>query len=161
MLENPTFWVAFCFVAFFALLYYFNVHKTITNSLDKRANTIRSELEEAQRMREEAQSLLADYQRKQKEAEATAEDIIAQAKKEADSFAEETRLALQASLERRTRLAEEKIARAEAEASAEVRAAAIDIAVNATEKLIAAKLTSSASANLIDQSIQDVKAKLN
>lgn len=159
--QDPTVWVAVCLIIFFVMLYYMKVHAKIAKALDNRADAIRSELEEAQKMREEAQALLAEYQRKQHEAEETAENIVAQAKKEAAAFAQETRDSLQASLERRTKMAEDKIARAETEASAEVRAAAVDLAIQAAEKILSDKLTAQAAGELIDQSIKDVKAKLH
>ena len=158
---DPTFWVAICFFGFVGLLYYLGVHEKLVSALDKRSDDIRDELEEARRLREEAQAILSDYQRKQREAEETAQDIINQARKEAEAFAHETRQALKESLERRTQLAEDKIARAEAQALAEVRAAAVDVAINATEKLISSNLSKQAAGELIDQSIQDLKDKLN
>ncbi len=137
------------------------VPKLITKSLDQRAEDIRKELEDARQLREEAQTILADYQRKQREAEQTAQDIITQAQREAEAFAEETRQALKDNLERRTKLAEEKIARAEEQAAAEVRSAAVDVAVEATKKLISKNLSGDSANQLLNKSIQDINAKLN
>ena len=151
------FWVAVSFVGFIALLVYYNVPGLISKALDERADAIRQELDEARRLREEAQQLLADYQRKSREAEDEANAIIAQAKREAEALAAETRNSLKEGLERRTKLAEEKIARAEAQALNEVRAAAVDSAIAAAERIIKRKVTPEVNARLIDQSVGEVK----
>ncbi|MGH1349239.1 MAG: F0F1 ATP synthase subunit B [Methyloligellaceae bacterium] len=158
---DPTVWVAITVIIFALLMYYVGVPKKIGDSLDNKAGEIRSELEQARQLREEAQAILAEYQRKQREAEQTADDIVAQAKKEAEAFATETRQALKASLERRTLQAEEKIARAQEQATNEVRLAAINVAVSATEKLISENLSDKDANNLIKKSIQDLNGKLN
>ena len=155
------FWVAVAFFGFVGLLVYYNVPGMITKALDDRADAIRSELDEARRLREEAQQLLADYQRKSREAEDEANAIIEQARREAEALAAETRQSLKESLERRTKLAEEKIARAEAQALNEVRSAAVDSAVAAAERIIKRKVTPDVNARLVDQSIGDVKRRLN
>lgn len=159
--NTPEFWVAASFVGFILLLIYFKVPSKVAELLDKRAEAIRAELDEARRLREEAQAILADYQRKQKDAEKEAEQIISLAKTEAEALATETRAKLEESLERRTRLAEDKIARAEQQALDDVRNAAIEVAVTAAEQIIAKKLTPTASAKLIDNSIKGLKSKLN
>lgn len=161
ILKNPAFWVGLCFFVFLALLIYKKVPSMIADSLDKRAEAIRNELEEAKRLREEAQAILADYQRKQRDAEKEADEIIRLAKQEAEALAVETREKMAESLERRTRLAEEKIARAEEQAMGEVRATAIDVAISAAEQIIGKKMTPTASAALVDQSIKGLKGKLN
>ncbi len=155
------FWVAVAFFGFVGLLVYYNVPGMITKALDDRADAIRRELDEARRLREEAQQLLADYQRKSREAEDEANAIIEQARREAEALAAETRQSLKESLERRTKLAEEKIARAEAQALNEVRSAAVDSAVAAAERIIKRKVTPDVNARLVDQSIGDVKRRLN
>ena len=160
-MSDPTFWVAVSFFGFIGLLVYFKVPAMVAKTLDDRADAIRNELDEARKLREEARALLADYQRKQKEAEQTADDIVSQARKEAESVAAEMRQALQDSLEKRGKLAEEKIALAEVQAMGEVRAAAVDMAIAAAEKLIGDKLSAQDAERLIDQSTQYVKTKLN
>lgn len=160
-MSDPTFWVAISFFGFIGLLVYLKVPGMVAKALDDRADAIRKELDEARKLREEARALLAEYQRKQKEAEQSADEIVTQARKEAESLAAETRQALQDSLEKRGKLAEEKIALAELQAIGEVRAAAVDIAIAAAEKLIEDKLSVHDAERLIDQSIQDVKTKLN
>ena len=161
MLQTPEFWVAVSFVGFVGLLLKYKVPGLIGKALDQRADTIRTELDDARRLRMEAQALLEDYRRKHGEAQQEADAIVAAARKEAETIAAETRKGLGESLERRTRLAEEKIARAEAQAVADVRAAAVDAAVAAAEKLIGARLSPQSGGSLIDQSIADLGRKLN
>jgi F-type H+-transporting ATPase subunit b len=155
------FWVAVAFFGFIGLLVYYKVPGLIAKVLDDRADAIRRELDEARRLREEAQQLLADYQRKSREAEAEAAEIVQLARREAEALAADTRKGLREALERRTKLAEEKIARAEAQALAEVRAAAVDSAIAAAERILRRKVTPEINARLVDQSIGDVKNKLN
>lgn len=159
--QNPYFWVLVSFVGFVALLLYYKVPGLIGKALDDRAAAIKTELDEARRLREEAQALLNDYQAKAKAAEQEAKSIIEQAQREAEALASESNKALAESLERRSKLAEEKIARAEAQALSEVRAAAVDAAVSAAEKIIAGKVSGSAGSSLIDEAIKDLKTKLN
>ncbi len=161
MLFLAEFWVAVAFVVFLLVLAYYKVPALIAKSLDDRADAIRKELDEARRLREEAQTLLADYQHKHRAVGAETEAIVAQARHEAQAFAQETRRNLADALARRTKLAEDKIARAEGQAIDEVRAAAVDLAVAAAEKILREKASGSAGAALIDQSIHDLKSRLN
>ena len=161
MFKDPNFWVAVSFFGFIALLIYYKIPDKLGEALDNRAEKIKQELEEARKLREEAQAILADYQRKQREAEKSAEDIVSLAKQEAEAFANETHKALEESLERRTKIAEEKIARAEAQAMEEVRVTAVEVAVAAADKLISANLSDDVAANLIDKTIVDLKTRLN
>jgi F-type H+-transporting ATPase subunit b len=161
MLGRAEFWVAVAFVAFLAILVYYKVPKLIAKALDDRADAIRKELDEARRLREEAQTLLADYQKRHRNVGQEAEAIVDQARRETEAFAHETRASLKDALERRTRLAEDKIARAEAQAVDEVRASAIDVAVAAAERILREKMAGSGGAALIDQSIRDLKGRLN
>lgn len=160
-LSTAEFWVAVSFVGFILLILYFKVPGMVTEALDKRAAQIKEELDEARKLREEAQAMLADYERKQRDAEKEAESIIKLAQEEAEALAEETRENLKASLERRAQLAEDKIARAEEQALGEVRAAAVNVAIAAAEQIIEKKMTPVASKKLVDQSIKDLKTKLN
>ncbi len=154
---DTTFWVAVSFVLFIALLVYYAVPRKIIAALDKRAESIQQELTEARRLREEAQSILADYQRKQRDAEAEANDIIAQAEREARAYAQETRQQFEEMLNRRVQMADEKIARAEAQAIAEVRGRAVDASVEAAEQIISEKLDSEKARALIEQSVEQLK----
>ena len=159
--QQAEFWVLISFLLFVGLAIYYGVPGLLTKGLDDRAVAIKGELDEARRLREEAQALLADYQKKAREAEQEARSIVEQARKEAEAMGVEARRALDEMVERRTRLVQEKIARAEAQAVAEVRAAAVEQAVAAAESVLRGKVTGAAGASLIDQSIRDLKAKLN
>ncbi len=160
-LFTPEFWVAVSFFLFIALVVYFKAFHKLGQALDKRAAEIAAELDEAKRLREEAESVLADYRRKQKEAQQEADDIVDLAKREAKSYAEETRRSMQEQFERRARMAEEKIARAEEQAVADVRSAAVDAAVGAARHLIAEKMTPATADKLLNESIDSLKSKLN
>lgn len=161
MLGMAEFWVGIAFIAFLGILFYFKVPALIAKALDDRAAAIRKELDEARRVREEAQALLADYQRKHRNAGQEAEAIIEQARREAEAFAAESRRALAESIERRRKQAEEKIARAEAQAVEDVRAAAVDMAIAAAEKILREKAAGASGAALIDESIKTLKSRLN
>ena len=161
LIAKPEFWVAVAFFGFIGLLLYYNVPAMLGKMLDERAEQIRSELDEARRLREEAQALLTEYQKKREAAEEEAKAIVEQARREADSLASETRKSLIESLERRSRLVEDKIARAEAQAVAEVRSVAVDTAVAAAERVLAAKVSAQSGAPLVDQSIRALQGKLN
>ncbi len=158
---TPDFWVAVSFLGFVALLLFYKVPALVGRMLDDRAEAIREEIDEARRLREEAQALLADYQKKTRAADEEAAAIIEQAKREAEALTAETRKNLSEMLERRTKLAEDKIARAEAQALADVRASAVDTAVAAAERILSARSTPATGKALIDQSIRDLKGKLN
>ena len=160
-MSNPEYWVLVAFLIFLGMLWKADVHGTIAKALDGRADAIRKELDEARRLREEAQALLADYQRKQRDAEGEAKAIVDTARREAETLAADTRKQLVEQIERRTKQAEEKIARAEAQAVAEVRATAVDGALAAAQKIIASKSGDASAAKLIDQSIAGLKSTLN
>jgi F-type H+-transporting ATPase subunit b len=161
MLKDPSFWTAIAFLGFVLVLLYVKIPALITKLLDDRADAIRTELEEARSLREQAQSVLADYERRQRQAEKEAEDIIVQAKTEAERLAEETQVKLEASLERRTKLAEDKIAQAEVQALKEVRIQAAEIAIAAAGTLIANEFPAKEASALVDASIKDLKKSLN
>jgi F-type H+-transporting ATPase subunit b len=161
MIKEPEFWVAVAFVLFVAVILYVGAHKKMTEALDHRSARIKAELDEARRLRDEAGKLLAEYQRKQSEAEREAEVIVADAKAEAERVAAEARVKMEEFVARRTKLAEAKIGQAEAQALADVRAAAADAAVSAAEKILRDSAKGPVADNLIAQGIADVKAKLN
>jgi len=158
---EPEFWVAVSFFIFVAVLLYLGVHKKIAAALDARAAAIAKELEEAKRLREEAEKVLADYRRKQGDAAKETKAIIDLASKEAEIMAAETRRSMKEQFDRRMKLAEDKIARAETEALREVREAAADAAVAAAQAVIAQKLTPEAADKLVKQGIDALKGKLN
>lgn len=159
--STAEFWVFITFLIFIGILFYFRVPALIGKALDKRGEGIRTELDEARRLREEAQALLAEYQRKAREAEEEAKSIVEQAKQEALSLAAETKRQMAEGLARRTKLAEEKIARAEAQAVSDVRASAVEAAVIATEKILKERVAGPVAKGLVDTSISDLKGKLN
>jgi F-type H+-transporting ATPase subunit b len=158
---DATFWAFVALIIFLGIIFYMNVPGMMAKSLDERANKIRNELDEARRLREEAQQLLAEYQRKRKEAEQEAGDIVAAAKREADQLVVEAQKKTEEYVARRTALAEQKIGQAERDAVNEVRASAVDIAVEAARKLLGDKVDAKTGAELFKSSLQEVKAKLN
>ncbi len=158
---DATFWATVALVIFLGVIIYFKVPGVIVKSLDARADKIRAELEEARRLREEAQQLLAEYQRKRKEAEKEAAEIVEAAKREAASLAAEAKQKTEDYVTRRAALAEQKIGQAEREAINEVRASAVDIAIAAARTLLAGKVDAKLGAELFKSSLQDVKSKLN
>ncbi|MFD2738167.1 F0F1 ATP synthase subunit B [Sulfitobacter aestuarii] len=160
-LHNTDFVVLLAFLLFIAVLFYFKVPSLMAGMLDKRAEGIKSELDEARALREEAQTLLASYERKQKDVQDQADRIVSAAKEEANAAAEQARLDLAKSLERRMAAAEEQIGSAEAAAVKEVRDQAVIIAVAAAREVIAKQMSAADSNKLIDDSIAQVDAKLH
>ncbi len=161
MLKSPEFWVLVSFLIFAGLLIWKRVPAMVTDALDARAEKIRQQLEDAQKLREEAQALLSEYERKRKDAEKEAEGIVTQAKAEAETYAAETRAKLEDSMARRTKMAEDKIAQAQAEAVKEVRAAAADVAITAATAVLADVTKGTKGDKLIDDSIALIKTRLN
>ncbi len=158
---EPEFWVAVSFFLFVGGMLYLGVHKKLAAVLDARAAAIAKELEEAKRLREEAAKVLADYRRKQGDVAKETKNIIDLASREAEILAAETRRTMREQFDRRMKLAEDKIARAETEALREVRAAAAEAAVTAARTVIAAKLTPEGADKLVSQGIDALKGKLN
>jgi len=161
MAIDATFWAFVALVIFLAVIFYLKVPGMIGASLDKRAVKITADLEEARRLREEAQQLLAEYQRKRKEAEAEAAEIVEAAKREAEMLVKDAKAKTEDYVTRRNALAEQKIAQAEREAVNEVRASAVDLAVEASRALLAGKADAKAAADFFKSSVAAVKAKLN
>ena len=160
-MSAPETWVAVSFIAFVAILIYYKIPKLVTDQLDKRSAIIAKELEEATKLREDAQALLASYQRQQREAEKESENIVEQARQEAELMREEAEAALAAQIDRRTRLAEERIGQAEAQAVKEVKDIAADIAAEAARKIIAETMDDTSGDKLIEKSIAEVKDKMH
>jgi F-type H+-transporting ATPase subunit b len=155
------FWVAVAFVIFLGVLAYVGVHRKILDALDQRSARIKAELDEARRLRDEAEQLLQSYQRKQREAEQEAAGIIAGAKAEAERLAVEAKAKMEEFLARRTKMAETKITQAEAQAIADVRAAAAEAAVAAAEKILTQTVKGKVADDLIAHGITDATKKLN
>jgi F-type H+-transporting ATPase subunit b len=160
-LSNPETWVGLGTLVFFAILIWKKVPGLIGKALDARAATIAKELDDARVLREEAEALLRQYQQKQLDAEKEASAIVAEARAEAERYAAESRQAINVQIERRAKMAQEKIAQAEAQAIAEVRALAADAAVAAAEKLIAERLTQPRAQELVREALKEIPGKLN
>jgi F-type H+-transporting ATPase subunit b len=160
MLNAETF-VAFGFVLFVGLLAYLGVHKTLNAALDKRADRIKGELAEAERLRAEAEAVLASFGKRLQEAEAEAEAVVAQAHADAEILASEAAARLSDFIKRRTKQAEEKIAAAETQATADVRAAAADAATKAAATVLAGEARGSFGDELVSKSIADLKSLLH
>jgi F-type H+-transporting ATPase subunit b len=158
-LHEAEFWVLVAAVIFVVLVGR-KVGPMITGGLDARAARIRGELDEARRLREEAERLVAEYRAKQQEGAADAEAIVAHATAEAERIAAQSARDLEQALERRQRLAEERIAQAEAKALDEVRAAAIDVAIAAARDVIAAQINEQRGAALLDAAIVALPERL-
>jgi F-type H+-transporting ATPase subunit b len=158
---EPEFWVAVAFVIFVGVLIYVGVPKLVTKALDDRAKRVQDELDEARRLKEEAQKLLGEYKAKQRQADDEAAAIIAGAKAEAERFAAEAKAKMEEFVARRAKMAETKIAQAEAQAVADVRAAAADAAVSAAEKILTDSVKGKVADDLLARGISDVKTKLN
>ena len=161
MALDATFFALVGLVLFFVLLAYLKVPGMIGKSLDGRADNIREELAEAKRLREEAQQLLAEYQRKRKEAEAEAAEIVAAAEREAAMLTEDARQKTEEFVSRRNALSEQKIKQAEADAIAAVRSAAVDLAIAAAETVIAKKADAATQDTLFRDSLGKVQSRLN
>ena len=160
LFSDSSFITALSFTGFIALLLYFGVWGRLTKALDDRAEDIKTELEEARKLREEAPALLAQYQRKQRDAEEEAQEIVSQARHEAERLAAETKQKLDEQVARRTALAEQKIAMAEAQAAKEVRDAATEVAVAAAAKVLAETSDDARQDALINQSLDQVRQRL-
>jgi len=160
-LSNTDFIVSIAFILFIGVLFYFKVPGMVSKMLDARAEGIQSEINEARALREEAQTLLASYERKQKEVQEQADKIVAQAKVDAEAAAEQARADLKTSIDRRIAAAEDQIASAQAGAVKEVRDTAATVAVQAAREVIAKQLTATDGNKLIDDAIAEVDTRLH
>jgi F-type H+-transporting ATPase subunit b len=158
---DAEFWVAVAFVIFVGVLIYVGAHKIVVAAIDARRARIEAELDQARSLKEEAQALLAQYQRKQREADAEAAAILAGARAEAERLTLEANVKMEDFLARRTKMAEAKIAQAEAQALADVRAAAAEAAVAAAEQVLRQTVKGEVAEDLISKGIADLKRKLN
>ncbi|GAB4292420.1 MAG: F0F1 ATP synthase subunit B [Roseovarius sp.] len=160
-LSNTNFVVLVAFLLFVAVLLYLKVPALVAAQLDKRAESIRAELDEARAIREEAQALLASYERRHREVQGQAERIVAHAREEAAEAAEIAKRDIEASIARRLKAAEDQIASARAAALKEVRDRAVTIAVAAAKEVAAKKITAAQGNKLIDESLSVIEAKLH
>ncbi len=161
MYTEPEFWVAVAFVILMVLFAYLGIHRTLLKALDHRGERIKAELDDARRLKEEAAKLLAEYKTKRASAEREAEEIIANARAEAERIATEAKAKMEDFVVRRTKTAESKIALAEAQALADVRAAAADAAVTAASTILSQSVKGSVADDLLTKGIAEVRAKLN
>ena len=161
LMQDTATWVLLAFVIVVGILIWQRIPKMIAGGLDSRADKIRTQLEEARSLREEAQRLLADYQKRQREAEDEAKGIIAQAREDAKIIAAEARTKLEEQLARRQQAALDRIARAEAQALADMRRKTTDLAVAAAREIITGRMDERAQGALVDKAISDLSGRLN
>ena len=159
MSEYLPIWIGL--IIFFAIAWKMGAHTKLVNALDARSNRIAAELAEAKRLREEAEAIVADYRRRQQSAEQEARDIVTAAKADAERLAAEGKAKIEECVARRTAMAETKIAQAEAQAIADVRAAAADVATAAAGSVLADMARGSGGDKLMASGIAEIKAKLN
>ena len=160
MIHDPTFWVLVSFLIFIGLIGK-KAWGALCEALDSRSEKIKTDLDEAEKLREEAQDLLAQYQRKQRDAARETEDIISKARNEAEKYAEQAKDNLEKALTRREQLAVERITYAEKAAIDDVRRLAVDVAVEATRKILSDEIKGDRADKLIDHSINELPNKLH
>jgi F-type H+-transporting ATPase subunit b len=161
MFAEPEFWVAVAFLILMGVFAYLGVHRTVIKTLDHRRDRIKAELDDARRLKDEAAKLLAEYKARHASAEREAQDIIAGAQAEAGRIASEAKTKMEDFVARRTKTAEGKIALAEAQALAEVRAAAADAAVAAASTILSTSVKGEIADGLLAKGIAEVRQKLN
>jgi F-type H+-transporting ATPase subunit b len=161
MFTEPETWVAIAFVILMVVFAYLGLHRTVLKALDHRSERIKAELDDARRLKEEAAKLLAEYKAKRTTAEREAEEIIASAKADAERIAAEAKTKMEDFVARRTKTAENKIALAEAQAVADVRAAAAEAAVTAASTVLSQSVKGSIADGLLAKGIAEVRSKLN
>jgi F-type H+-transporting ATPase subunit b len=161
MFAEPEFWVAVAFFILMGVFAYLGIHRTVLKALDHRSERIKAELDDAHRIKEEAAKLLAEYKARRTSAEREAQDIVATAKIEAERIAAEAKTKMEDFVARRTKTAESKIALAEAQALADVRAAAADAAVTAASTILSQSVKGEVADTLLAKGIAEVQKKLN
>src|SRR6202790_1137579 len=161
MFYEPEFWVAVAFVILMGVFAYVGIHRTVLKTLDHRSERIKAELDDARRLKEEAAKLLAEYKARHAAAEVEAQEIIAAAKVEAERIASEAKVKMEDFVARRTKTAESKIALAEAQALADVRAAAAKAAVRAASTILSQSVKGPVADDLLAKGIAEVREKLN
>jgi F-type H+-transporting ATPase subunit b len=161
MFEDPETWVAIAFIILMGVFGYFGIHRTVLTTLDHRRDRIKADLDDAKRLKDEAAKLLEQYKARRASAEREAEEIIAGAKADAERIASEAKAKLEDFVTRRTKTAENKIALAEAQALADVRAAAAEAAVAAASTILSQSVKGEVADDLLAKGIKDVREKLN
>jgi len=160
-IAEPELWVAVGLILFIAVAIYAGAHKLVFAALDAKAAKIQSELDEATRLRTEAEALLKQIRAEKAEAEAQAAEMLRAAEADARVMEADARVKLEETLARRQDLAERRIAQAEAQASADVKAAAADLAARAAEQILTARVSGQKSDPLLDAAIAQIGARLN
>jgi F-type H+-transporting ATPase subunit b len=161
MFAEPEFWVAVGFVILMGVFAYLGVHRTVIAALDKRSERIKAELDDARRLKQEAANLLEEYKAKRATAEREAQEIVASAKADAERIASEAKTKMEDFVARRTKTAESKIALAEAQAVADVRAAAANAAVAAASTILSQTVKGQVAEDLLANGITEAREKLN
>jgi F-type H+-transporting ATPase subunit b len=161
MIEDPETWVAIAFIILMAGFAYLGVHRTVLKALDNRTARIKAELDDARRLKDEAAKVLSEYKARRASAEREAAEIVAGARSEAERIAAEAKAKMEDFVVRRTKAAESKIALAEAQALADVRAAAAEAAVNAATTILSGTVKGDVADNLLSKGIAEVRQKLN
>jgi F-type H+-transporting ATPase subunit b len=161
MFAEPETWVAIAFLILMGVFAYLGVHRTVLKALDHRSERIKAELDDARRLKDEAAKLLAEYKARHAKAEGEAQEIIASARAEAERIAVEAKAKMEDFVARRTKTAESKIALAEAQAMADVRAAAANAAVTAASIILSQSVKGPVADDLLAKGIAEVRAKLN
>ena len=161
MFAEPEFWVAVGFVILMGVFAYLGVHRTVITALDKRSERIKAELGDARRLKQEAANLLEDYRAKRASAEREAQEIVTSAKVDAERIAAEAKTKMEDFVARRTKTAESKIALAEAQALADVRAAAANAAVAAASAILSQTVKGQVAEDLLAKGITEAREKLN
>src|SRR3954454_18425945 len=161
MFAEPEFWVAVAFVILMGVFVYVGVHRTVLKALDHRRDRIKAELDDARRLKDEAAQVLAEYKARHASAEREAEEIVSNARAEAQRIASEAKSKMEDFVARRTKTAESKIALAEAQALADLRAAAADAAVHAASNILTQSVKGPVADDLMARGIAEVRQKLN
>jgi F-type H+-transporting ATPase subunit b len=161
MFEDPETWVAIAFVILMGVFAWLGVHRTMFTALDHRSERIRAELDDARRLKDEAAKVLAEYKARRASAEREAEDIVTNARAEAERIAADAKTKMEDFVARRTKTAESKIALAEAQAVADVRAAAAEAAVTAATTILSQSVKGQVADDLLAKGIAEVRQKLN
>ncbi len=161
MFEDPETWVAIAFVILMGVFAWLGVHRTVLTALDHRSERIKAELDDARRLKDEAANVLAEYKALRASAEREADDIIANARAEAERIAADAKAKMEDFVARRTKTAENKIALAEAQALADVRAAAAEAAVTAATTILSQSVKGQVADDLLAKGIAEVRQKLN
>lgn len=161
LLQDAEFWVGVAFVIFLAILVWAGVPRLAANALDGKAQKIKDQLAEAERLRHEAEHLLAQIKKDREAAEKVAAQMIKDAEDQAKRIQADARAKLQEQVKRRAEMAQRKIAQAEAQATAEVRSAAVDLAAEAAQSLLATRLKGKRSDPLVDAALEEIPGKLS